>query len=197
MTWLVHKNFTYDETYHPDFSKVESPPEWQTHFWHRMPFDARAGEIVAHLADELNPLPDFLKANRRPLVSGRVRALIEASEPSVHQFLPCKVFDRLNSPVPKPFWGLNVLISIEAVVAEKSNVDIQYAPPEYQARTGASRYLRMKGEPRLVVDAAKVAGRHLWVSREFPGHYFVSDALMASFEATGVFKVDALRVSEI
>jgi hypothetical protein len=119
--------------------------------------------------------------------SAEFRAAVEALEPGVHQFFPITIARPNGKPIaradgqpgePGPYWVLNCLQLIDAVLPEFSS-----GPGLKSFPNGDVMYTK---EADLCVSRAAIAGRHLWHGRKhgnFDGHYFVSDELGAALKA--------------
>lgn len=124
-------------------------------------------------------LPEYGVVGASPaawVVSARLAAIIERFEPGRFNFIPFTVAPASGSPVlDYCFWQPAEFIHTETVLFDRSGYHPATAP---DGRAYWSQPWRVE-QPPLILDAAKVAGRH-WLttgSVGMPSHRLLSDDL--------------------
>lgn len=137
-----------------------------------------------------NPIPDAMSAWKGNLfVSERFKDLIETLEPDIHQFLPATIMTRGNVVAKMHYFVVcNRLDALDPTAC---------IPP---LEPGARRYAGVKKpDDKLVFDARKVAGHHVFRDKRVFGR-FVSEELRDAIEAARFEAVDlrgAIQMSHV
>jgi hypothetical protein len=104
------------------------------------------------------------------LVSSQVKDIIEAIEPSNHQFFPVAVEQRNGELLNDGFYIFNVAGRIDSIIEEESNLE-----PTGRGIVANWIYQPRTGEWRCAVNANVIAGRACWTERHYGGVWFFSD----------------------
>jgi hypothetical protein len=123
---------------------------------------SRLPKVMPIEGPKRRPMPDIfnLGFGGSPndfIVNERVKDLIESLEPDVHTFTPVELLEEKRNQKYSGYYYLYVGQAIDAIVVDKS---------DFQGGFGAEGYangprLRLLGRNK-VLDAKKIAGKHLW-----------------------------------
>jgi hypothetical protein len=117
----------------------------------------------------------------RPIISDRLKNLMESFEPGVHQFSPVSVFHKDGTPYGGTFWLYVILTVVDAINPIKGGVEkvplSKTDPDEYDWK------IKPGGDACLAVYKDWIAGRAMWWDRRFQVPEFFSDALMDAMRA--------------
>jgi hypothetical protein len=141
-------------------------------------------------------IPDVVKcAAASLLVSQKVRDIIDAIEPGVHQLLPVDVFrpkalKEGTGPFARYYW---------LVVCQRiDSVDPLHTTYE---RLGRNRdgVWELNGDPtmRIVFSKSSIAGRHIWIDPYVVGGLQVSNTLGEALAAAKLVGVGLKQVEEV
>lgn len=101
--------------------------------------------------------------------------LVEEREPGVHQFFPIQIFYKDGRAVEEAFYILHIRRSISALKLEQSNAALQ-----------SSGIVQILFHPlKIVLDRAKISGRHLWREEWYT---YISDDLFAALLKKGLLR---------
>ncbi len=147
-------------------------------------------------------IPDFVTVHSRPALCPEARALIEAFEPGVHQFLPVEVVrkrgkrpvHRLDGRVlDEPYHLFIPQTVLDAVWIERSQVRVDpthLGPPMVVPRY-VGRY------DNIVLRRELTGGRHVWRGRfHLPERIILSDALVRAVEERKLRKPEWIHLEE-
>ena len=98
------------------------------------------------------------------LVGSRFKDIIEAIEPSTHQFFPVTVEQRNGELLDDRSYIFNVVGRIDSIVEEESNLE-----PTGRGIVASWIYQPKIGEGRCAVNANVIAGRACWTERHYGG----------------------------
>jgi Immunity protein family (Imm11) len=104
------------------------------------------------------------------LVGSRFKDIIEAIEPSTHQFFPVAVEQRNGELLNDRFYIFNVVGRIDSIVEEESNLE-----PTGKGIVASWIYQPKIGEWRCAVNANVIGGRACWTESHYGGRWFISD----------------------
>lgn len=139
--------------------------------------------IKITVASSHKVLPDFTSgANPGTIItSEKFKQTIEEFEPDVHHFIPLQLTLPDGGVLENEFYLFKMGGYIEgALIEELSDVNRRF-------RKGKDRgYFRSSLSPRLMWNANKVAGRHLWADEHFAGAVTILDELYARFKSLGL-----------
>jgi hypothetical protein len=146
---------------------------------------------LVRLQGRIAPFRDFFSSyGGIPIASDRLRRLLEAMDPGVHQFIPIDVMWSADGQI-HPRYILNVHVQKDSVIDEKSNVRINAAD-----RNNMS--IRMGHlDDQLTLDRSKLTDVNIWRERRYGGHYFLSDALCDAFKRENITFLELRHVLEV
>lgn len=129
---------------------------------------------VMYYQNAKGTVPDVFGYGDLPLtVSGRLRDLIEAFEPGLHQFLPVAFEDKKGNLTENRY-----LLVLGAVLDTGSRA--------HSTMLGDPSWCNPGGEQgRVLVDSRTIAGRHAWRDSRLPDQLFVSDTVARRMEEGG------------
>lgn len=147
-------------------------------------------------------LPDFVTIHARLGLSPEARALVEAFEPGVHQFLPVEVVRRrgrkpIHRPdgrvLDEPYYLFIPQTILDAVWVERSKVRVY--PTDLGSPWVESFYVgRYDG---IVLRRRMTEGRHAWRGRfHLPRRLLFSDALVRAAEERKMRGLECVHVEE-
>lgn len=110
----------------------------------------------------------------RPIISDRLKALMESIEPDVHQFSRVEVFHKDGTPYGGTYWYYVILTCIDAINPIKGGVEKTIWPPPEDYRWT----IKSGGVDRLAVYKDRVVGRAMWWDKRHQVPEFYSDALI-------------------
>ena len=183
-----------DNRYIPRLTWEEIPEGYyDTDWWRgekiskkRLP--TRARQLSSH-----KQLPHFFGVDTSPAVSETFKNIVEGLEPDVHQFFPFEVIGKAGKLLDRPFFQINVLSKIDAIIPEKSNVYWSLATTlgTYVLRQGS-------GPIQLTLRRDMIAGHHLWLADKqySTSDMFFSDDLMNAVKAANIKGLHAHRLAE-
>jgi hypothetical protein len=131
------------------------------------PYQRRFTEKVTYL-------PEIVGSS---LVTTRIRDIIEALEPGIHQYLPCELFYKDGTPVPGERWYLNICNRLDTIAAEHCNI---FVFPD------TKKYATGNGPTDVKVWKHEVAGHAIWSEWKYNNRVYVSDALADAIKALDV-----------
>jgi uncharacterized protein DUF1629 len=148
-------------------------------------------------------VPDFVTVHARPALCPEARALIEALEPGVHQFLPVEVVrpGRSKRPIHRldgraldePYYLFIPQTVLDAVWIERSEVRVDpthLGPPVVVPRY-VGRY------DNIVLRRELTEGRHVWRGRfHLPGRIIFSDALARAVDERKLRGLEWIHLGE-
>lgn len=91
------------------------------------------------------------------VVNEKVKGLIEALEPDVHEFVPVEVVDEKRNQRYSRYFFLYVGQAIDAIVIDRSDFEGGFGAEGYAKKSR----LNLLGSNK-VLDVKKIAGKHLW-----------------------------------
>jgi hypothetical protein len=156
--------------------------------------------VLNRKAPKKKALPEYSSigsAEAAYVVSARVAAIIERFEPDRFNFIPFTCAPEAGEPVQHfCFWQPRELNEADAVIFERSGYE-QVPGPDGGTywREQDSSVKQGLERPPLILDAAKVAGRHWLTTGKWNGlsHRVISDELK---QALGEFLPDHLTLVE-
>lgn len=113
-------------------------------------------------------------------VSERLKTLIEAIEPGVHQFAPVDIFQKDGSFHARCYYW-HVPVAIDAINPDLGGVQTVAGPVD-----GTQSWTIAPGRRNLAVYKAKVAGRAAWFDVRSAAFLFISDALVSGMRRAGM-----------
>lgn len=157
-----------------DGTRIEETAEYQG-----VPVDMSGLPKTVRFGGHARELVDLQKEAGHFLVSGRMRDVIEALEPGVHQFQPVELIWKDGSHAADFFW-FNICNRVDGMDREKTT-------HPFNERIGIWSFVEGR---KYVVSLKQTAGFHAWIdSRLTSGSVFVSEdfkAAMAASEVTGI-----------
>lgn len=121
-------------------------------------------------------LADLLKTADHFLVSGKLRDVIEALEPGVHQFQSGEVIWNNDTHAASYFW-FNICNRLDGMDKENTT-------HSYNERIGKWSFVEGR---RYVVNLHQTAGKHIWIDSRVPNSsVFVSEDFKNAMAAAGV-----------
>jgi hypothetical protein len=195
MVWLV-RSTSLDPKLQPDFNWMDPPPKYYED-WHKaVPRDPNSiPRIARRKGRRKSPPPCFFMLDGPMVVCAAFRDIVEALEPNTHEFHPITLLGKDGSELPDRFYILNILVKLDALVIEKS--DVHWSSwQEYKKADGSLirfRVLLLDPYPkRLFAKKDIVGGHHLWRGDQ---HLFtliyMSDALMSAVHQAGLRGLEA------
>ena len=132
--------------------------------------------------DDKQLLDVMMESDKAPIVSERLRALIEEMEPGVHGFFPVELLERDGRPMPERYFWLHIGQAVDAALRAESRDPIRWFGLE---DSGSDRPPLGNLPPLGVVfSRPRIAGRHLWTGNLVSdGKAFLSNALFARIDA--------------
>jgi hypothetical protein len=166
VTWLVSDKaaqFEFDPKVYIEGQKIP----------HAFLFEAlwESSERVPTRAKEITRAKevfDFVSVSARLCVSEDLHSLIEAYEPSVHQFFPIELTRQNGEKAIKRFFLLNVMTKLDA-------------------RAGVGQTLRREA----------VVGHHLWHAPRATLFFFMSDELVGDIKSRGLTGLQYRKLEEM
>lgn len=163
--------------------------------WRRENYD-KVGQHLSPVPEHLIPkrfrmtagdkLPDHTGVQGFvPIVSGRLRALVEEVEPGVHQFVPVEVERPDGTPLGEPYFFSNANL-LDAINPDPGGVYKLASPWSdnyfWEVESGAENL------KKLAVRKDVVAGKAMWcdVRHGLGIDLFFSDALLGRMRAVGL-----------
>ncbi|MEL6476070.1 MAG: DUF1629 domain-containing protein [Pseudomonadota bacterium] len=168
----VRKSVLIDDTPDPDDPRGVriSPTKYKNGRW------LKPDNIPTRLRLEATDMPvfDFEILYSGPLISEKMKAVIEGLELGIHQFWPMQI-----EPESQP--GRVVATKYFLVVGQRiDSVHRGLTVPEIEPPLS---YLDLgRAGSRLVLDLTRIAGRHLWVDSYVCNELLLSGRLIAALE---------------
>ncbi len=141
-------------------------------------------------------LPDLFSASGGArIITDRVRQILEAFDPGVHQILPIEAFYRDGSKPDTAYFFMNVTKRLDTVIDEASNVEMSWQ------FSGIKTTERMELSPPsskdLVLRKEKTAGNNLWREKRYLHlPLLMSDEMHAEFKAQKIKAYHFWRAEE-
>lgn len=159
---------------HPEYIEETDSP-----VGHRRPALTRQWEAVVE--DYSGPLPDALSMTK---VNDRVKRLVEALEPGVHQFRPMTL-TMADGTKPDGWWNMQCCNRIDAV-AEESCIEVYRYHPRPNDWPNWFYYLSdLDSRTRVSVHRDRIRGMSFWYDWRMQ-HYFFSEALGQAIVDQGI-----------
>lgn len=138
------------------------------------------------LASPRNRLPPFLGQTHHHRsvfdVSDRIKAVVEALEPGVHDFYPLELLLPDGTPWREPYWLWRVSRAVAGVIVELSppNKWMNFSPDFMVEHPNSPPPLSIGvAMPSDVLDADAIAGYHAWTEKYDPRkQVYFSDTLV-------------------
>ena len=147
-------------------------------------------------------IPDFVNVHARPALCPEARAVIEAFEPGVHQYLPVEVVRaRSKKPIHRrdgrvldtPYYLFFPQTILDAVWIERSAVRVDLT--DLGAPIVVPRYVGRYDN--IVLRRELTEGRHVWRGRfHLPQRIIFSDALVRAVEERKLRKPEWIHLDE-
>lgn len=141
-------------------------------------------------------LPDIFSARSGVrIISERVRQILEAFDPGVHQILPIEAFYRDGSKPDTAYFFLNVTKHLDTVIDEASSVKMAFQIVGEKSRD------QMELDPptarNLVIRKDRAAEHNLWREKRYPYlPLLMSDEMHAEFKAQKIKAYHFWRAEE-
>ncbi|NJM83757.1 MAG: hypothetical protein HC844_16030 [Tabrizicola sp.] len=119
-------------------------------------------------------MPDIMLSHDVILVGDKVKSIIEALEPRVHQFFPLETWCRGNQAGPRMYL-LNICNRLDSVDREKTTKQFVY---EHRWKT--------EGQGELVFNLDQIGDHKLWHDKHIYDILFLADDVRVAFEAVNV-----------
>lgn len=165
------------------------------------PLERQDVPLVATLVNDKKALPDFISLQAFG-ASNRVRQVIERYEPSVHQFFEVSlrryrgskpILGADGEPLKESYYVLNPMVRIEAIVVEKSELNVWRLAGGGQASGLVNAYR----PGSVTVRKSLVAGHHLWCGEyHAAGELFFSEELGGEFIRNKWKGIEFIKVNE-
>lgn len=132
-----------------------------------------------------NPADFVTVAHFVPLVSAKLKALVEGIEPGTHQFVPVSIVRQDGTAWEEQYYFFSNANLLDAVNPDLGGVyrqDITDNFFDWEVKSGAENV------EKLAVYKDRVAGKAMWCDRRFGTNLnlFFSDLLLGRMEAAGV-----------
>ncbi len=145
-------------------------------------------------------LREHFRMGGQRLFSTEAKELIELFEPNIHQFFRVDVsrgrsklpiFRRDGSLLDTPYYLLNAMRRLDAVIPEKSNVRVRH----YDNQPTSINWTGYSLD--AVLDKKLIGGHHLWTgAHHLYGDLFFSDELGEAYLAKGWKGLELTRLAE-
>ena len=131
--------------------------------------------------DSRKAVPDFVNAPC-PIVSERVKGIIEKLEPGVHQFIPIDLYHRkVTEPFARYYWFV-ICKLIDPIDEEKTTYELKMSP----WAKGCGSYRGIDGSGRFIYSVRKIGSHHLWREKHGYRQWMISEPLADRFERDAI-----------
>jgi hypothetical protein len=146
----------------------------------------------AKLAGSTKILPDIFLVGGEICVNEKIKDIIEAIEPSVHQFLPITLMRTKKQVFKGSYYLLIIGQALNSVIFEESNL-------RWQVSLGGSKYAQPGLSPRdyRTLWKSQIEGKHLWRERIYLRDIYISDQLYNKIMTINIKGIDSKNYKKV
>lgn len=143
--------------------------------------------------DSRKAVPDFIVYGSTPIVSERVKAIIEEYEPGAHQFLPLDMYHRkATQPFARHYWFV-ICKLIDTIDEKATTYQLEMSP----WAEGVGFYDTTNRDGHLIHSRKKITGNSCWREKYSARWWMMSDQIIERFEAGNTVGLGKTRFEEV
>ena len=143
--------------------------------------------------DKRKAVPDFIVYNATPIVSPRVKEIVEEFEPGAHQFIPIDLYHRKASESFATHYWFVICKMIDTIDEEKTTYELI----RNKNTEGLGQYRTSIGGGILINNKAKIGAHHCWREKYVSRWWHMSDELVDRLDNEGMTGLGRTHFAEV
>lgn len=143
--------------------------------------------------DKRKAVPDFIVYCTVPIISERVKAIVEEYEPGAHQFLPLDLYHRkATAPFARHYWFV-ICKLIDTIDEKATTYQLEMSP----WAEGVGFYDTTNRDGHLIHSRKKISGNSCWREKYSARWWMMSDQIIERFEVGNIVGLGKTRFEEV